>query len=211
MSSTQHGLGPTRAKVLALLQSAPVPLQVTEVADELGLHKNSARFHLDALVDSSYARRQTVAAGQPGRPPLACSATSEAPTMTNLHLLEVTQVLLAQFVAPAENALTRAEQAGRTWGAGIATQDASPADAFGDLVDHLAERGFGTSHDVTTSTLTFARCPFRASIDPEQLPFICAMHQGFLDGYLEASRSGLTAGRIDIGPRTCRAEVTMSA
>lgn len=207
MASGAHGLGPTRAKVLTLLQASPGPIQAIEVAEQLDLHKNSARFHLDALVAAGYAERSTADTGQLGRPPLLFAASGNAPSMSDLHLLEVTEVLLAQFVTPAPDASTRAEAAGRQWGTDVAAEDDSSDDLFEDLVEHLAERGFGTSHDPAAGTLIFGRCPFRDSISAEQLPMMCAMHQGFLDGYLDTSGSGLKAGRLQIGPVTCTAEI----
>lgn len=109
MTNTPHGLGPTRARVLGLLQAATEPTSVVEVADELGLHKNSARFHLDALVDAGYAERAVNATGTQGRPPLVFSATSEAPSISNLHLTELVQVLISSFIEPTDDARARAE------------------------------------------------------------------------------------------------------
>lgn len=190
-----HGLGPTRTRVLSLLQSTSDPLTVGAVADELELHKNSARFHLDALVDAGYAQRSTEPSGRTGRPPLLYTATSEAPTITNAHLLELTTVLLDEFVAGEEDGAERALAAGRRWGR--QTQGEPTVEA---LKDQLARRGFGVLQD--GDELTFTRCPFRDSIAPEQMHLVCAVHQGLLDGFVEGS--DIEVGDIEVGPRTCR-------
>lgn len=203
MISTPHGLGPTRARVLAFLQSASDPVSVIDVANELGLHKNSARFHLDALVEAGYVERAVNATGSQGRPPLVFTATSEAPSISNLHLTELVQVLISSFVQPTPAAFDLAEKAGRTWGAGVAAQEDQSGVALNDLATHLGERGFGTILD--DETVTFTRCPFRATIAPEQLPLVCAMHRGFLDGFLEESGTDLETGELTIGPRICTA------
>lgn len=52
-------LGESRARVLDLLRSAGLPLGVQEVAEQAGLHPNTARFHLDALVDAGLAARES--------------------------------------------------------------------------------------------------------------------------------------------------------
>src|SRR6516162_10291049 len=50
-------LGRSRARVLELLREAAAPLGVQEVAERCGLHPNTARFHLDALVAAGLAIR----------------------------------------------------------------------------------------------------------------------------------------------------------
>ena len=61
----------------------------------------------------------------------------------------------------------------------------------------------GSAPSPSGTQLTFTRCPFRAEVGLQELPIVCAIHQGFVDGYLEASASGMVAGRIDVGPRLC--------
>ncbi len=206
MTSTPHGLGPTRTRVLALLQAATEPRSVIDVADELGLHKNSARFHLDALVESGFAEREVSATGTQGRPPLVFTATSEAPTIGNLHLTELVQVLISSFVEPTAEAFPLAERAGRTWGGSVASQEESPDPDLDGLAIHLGERGFGTVNE--DGCLSFTRCPFRATVTSRQLPLVCAMHKGFLDGYLAESGSDLVTAELEVGPELCRATFT---
>lgn len=202
MAATNHGLGPTRARVLALLQSSGAAMSVTDVADQLELHKNSARFHLDALVQSGFAERSVEATGLQGRPPLMFTATDNSPTMSNVHLLELTDVLLTSFVAPSPDAHARAEQAGHDWGSNlVAAEGVTPEVAFDELVRHLGQRGFTTV--LEGDTMTFTRCPFRNTVSPATLPLLCTMHRGFLNGYLSASDTGRESGTIAVGPLRC--------
>ena len=39
-----------RRDVLRVLKAAPGPMSITAIADELGVHPNTVRFHLDTLV-----------------------------------------------------------------------------------------------------------------------------------------------------------------
>lgn len=57
------GESPGRRKVLDPLRTAPGPLGVTEAAGRLGLHPDTVRFHLDALVAEGRAER-TAEAGE---------------------------------------------------------------------------------------------------------------------------------------------------
>lgn len=199
-SDTQlNPLGPTRSQVLALLQRTPDHLTVPDIADVLGLHRNSARFHLDALVEAGYAERAPGPPAGQGRPPMLYSATRQAPTVSNTHLLELTSILLQHFVAKSPDGITVGQAAGRDWGASSIT-DGAGSDILDGLTAHLAERGFGTLRE--DDQLCFTRCPFRESI-AAQLPFVCAIHQGFIDGYLEASSGDLTAGKLRVGETVC--------
>ena len=187
--------------MLALLEKSAEPLSVGQVAVDLGVHKNSARFHLDALVDVGYARRAAAAPKTQGRPPLLYSATSEAPSMGNVHLLELVNLLLTEVLAESEDSASIGERAGRRWGAALA-DPTTPADRVtDDLTTHLAERGFGIRRE--GEDLCFTRCPFRNAIDPARLPIVCAIHQGLLDGYMDASAGTWVADPITIGPQVC--------
>ena len=200
-TTQQHGLGPTRARVLSLLQGATAPQSVSDIAEELGLHRNSARFHLDALVTAGYAERAVVTSGAQGRPPLLYAATQASPTLSSTHLLELTDVLLSHVrdISPDAEASTR--DAGRLWGARVAVDGMAPDEVVDELTRHLAERGFGTERD--GDTLTFRRCPFRDTVGGKRLPLVCAIHQGVLDGYLDATGAGLEAGELEVNPSTC--------
>ena len=61
-------LGRSRASVLDMLLAADAPLGVREVAQQMGLHPNTARFHLEALVDAGLAVREAEERDTPGRP-----------------------------------------------------------------------------------------------------------------------------------------------
>ncbi|MFT3887712.1 MAG: helix-turn-helix domain-containing protein [Arachnia sp.] len=205
-TTQQHGLGPTRARVLSLLQGATAPKSVSDIAEELGLHRNSARFHLDALVSSGYAERSVGASGAQGRPPLLYAATAAAPTLSSTHLLELADILLAHVAASSPDAPTSTREAGRAWGARLAEAGTPPCQAMAALTQHLAERGFGTELD--GETLVFRRCPFRDALPGGRMPLVCAIHQGFLDGFLAASGDDLHAGELEIGDEICTVAIT---
>ena len=81
MSRTDPGparFGVSRSRVLAALQDAGGPLDVTEVAKLVGLHVNTARFHLDGLVEVGAADREVERREQPGRPRLLYRARPNA-------------------------------------------------------------------------------------------------------------------------------------
>src|ERR1700751_2972816 len=72
-------LGRSRADVLDMLRAAGGTLGVREVAHQLGLHPNTARFHLEGLVAAGLAARATEDRETPGRPRIAYRAVADDP------------------------------------------------------------------------------------------------------------------------------------
>ena len=209
VTTRSHGLGPTRARVLALLQTAASPMTIAEVATQLGLHQNSSRFHLEALVTAGYVIRNWAGTGGPGRPSMRYHATAESPEMHHVHLLELAQTLLGQLSLLSPDPQASATDAGRAWGGQLAAYEQYshkiPELTITDLIRHLGERGFTTTRDDTG--LCFQRCPFRGAIRDDLLPLVCAVHQGFLDGFLEDTR--VRSGPLEIGDQTCRVDLSV--
>src|SRR2546429_6173268 len=72
-------LGRSRADVLDMLRAADAPLGVREVAQRMGLHPNTARFHLEALTEAGLAVRETEDRETPGRPRIGYPAAADGP------------------------------------------------------------------------------------------------------------------------------------
>jgi DNA-binding Lrp family transcriptional regulator len=58
-----------RRDVLRLLRDAGGPISIAEIADRLGIHANTARFHLESLVRNGQVERSIADPDSPGRPP----------------------------------------------------------------------------------------------------------------------------------------------
>lgn len=59
-----------REQILQLLREADAALDLTSVADRIGLHRNTARFHLESLVAAGQVEQVATPLGARGRPPL---------------------------------------------------------------------------------------------------------------------------------------------
>src|SRR5215468_4440510 len=132
-------LGRSRARVLELLREAAAPLGVQEVAERCGLHPNTARFHLDALVAAGLAtrdhgRRPNLAVGSPGRPRrparlgrpaigyrAAGGDRPGAPAGERRYRL-LAEMLASLIAGVLPDPAATAEQAGREWGRYLAEQ-----------------------------------------------------------------------------------------
>ena len=109
-------LGRSRADVLDLLRAADGPLGVREVAQRTGLHPNTARFHLEALVEAGLAARETENRETPGRPRIDYRAVADRPAGQRRYRLlaeMLTSLIAGTMPAPGR----AAEEAGREWGA----------------------------------------------------------------------------------------------
>lgn len=198
-----HGLGRTCAQVLQLLQSSTQPLTVVEIAESMHLHKNSVRFHLDSLIEMGFASRSKEHTGAQGRPRLAYFAAEDSPIMKDESLLDLFQVILRNFVMPLPDAEARAHDAGVSWGANIAAQEAPSRKGANQLESvgaMMTEQGFTCRRD--GDSITFTRCPYLlAAVDEAEMVAICALHHGMVTGYVNHNDPSIAPDDVVMEPR----------
>ena len=194
-------LGQRRADVLDLLRAARSPVGVREIADRTGLHPNTARFHLDALVDAGLATRASQARAAPGRPSMAYQAVEGgAPGRRQYRLLaEMLASLIAVVLAqPGEAAV----EAGREWGRYITERPApfqrtNARGAVEGLAATLRELGFAPEAvaDGAGYQLRLRQCPFREVAEVHQ-DVVCQLHLGLMQGALDQMRAPVTVAGL---------------
>ncbi|WDO04642.1 helix-turn-helix domain-containing protein [Streptomyces murinus] len=108
---------PRRRAVLDVLRAAPAPLGVTETAERLGVHPNTVRFHLDALVAEGLVERRAEASTGPGRPRTVYTVRPGMDRGGARGYLLLARMLLSRWTSadPAE-AREQARETGREWG-----------------------------------------------------------------------------------------------
>ena len=121
MSEDTAPLGRSRAGVLDMLLAADAPLGVREVAQQMGLHPNTARFHLEALVDAGLAVREAEERDTPGRPRIGYLAVAEGPAGQRRYRL-LAEMLTSLIAGTMPDPVAAAEEAGREWGAYLTEQ-----------------------------------------------------------------------------------------
>lgn len=169
-------LGATRSAVLDVIADRG-PVSVAAIADELGLHPNSVRDHLDHLLDSGHLRRVRAEVQGRGRPAwLYELAAAAQPGGSSAVVAALAAHLQATFPDPAREGRAAGRAHGRTQESDIPALMASFAPE---------DRGAGT--------LLLTRCPVldAARAHPD---VVCALHLGLVEGALEA------AGRRDVTP-----------
>jgi predicted ArsR family transcriptional regulator len=210
-------LGRSRADVLDMLRAADGPLGVREVAQRMRLHPNTARFHLEALVEAGLAVRETEDRETPGRPRIGYQATADGPPGRRRYrlLAEMLTTLIAGTVPdPAE----AAEEAGREWGAYLTEQPlpyqrVTAAQAIAKLTAIMEELGFAPQPEAGADggqyRLCLRQCPFR-EVAQRHKDVICSLHLGLMRGALSRMRAPVTADRLDpfVEPSLCVARLT---
>ena len=209
-------LGPSRARVLDLLRAAGSPLGVKEVADRAGLHSNTARFHLDALVEAGLAARAPLARSTPGRPSMAYQAIEGGGAAGRRRyrlLAEMLTTMIAGVMPKPDKAAT---EAGREWGRYLTEQPPpyqrlEAGEAIERLTASLEEIGFAPEAvaEGTRYQLRLRQCPFREVAQNHQ-EVVCSLHFGLMQGALAQMRAPVTADRLQpfAEPSLCIAYLT---
>lgn len=214
-SEDSSPLGRSRADVLDMLRAADTPLGAREVAQRMGLHPNTARFHLEGLVEAGMAVRETEERETPGRPRIGYRATAEGPGGRRRYRL-LSEMLTSLIAATMPEPGDAAERAGREWGAYLTEQPPpyqrpSAGEAVARLTATMEELGFTPQPDVGGGQyrLNLRQCPFReVAVAHEQV--ICSLHLGLMRGALDRMRAPLTADRLEplVEPSLCIARLS---
>ena len=210
-------LGESRARVLDLVRAAGRPLGVQEVAEQAGLHPNTARFHLDALVAAGLAAREPRPRETPGRPSMLYQVTdNDGPTGQRRYRLLAE--MLTSMIGVMPESSEAAVEAGREWGRYLTEQPppyqrSDAREAIEKMAATLAEIGFAPeiAADGDGYRLRLRQCPFREVAERHQ-DVVCALHLGLMRGILEQLRAPATAGRLlpFAEPSACVAELSVS-
>jgi predicted ArsR family transcriptional regulator len=195
-------LGHSRGRVLELLRAAGGPAGVREVADEAGLHPNTARFHLDALVEAGLATREPRPRETPGRPAMAYRATDgDRPAGQRRYRL-LAEMLTSMIAGMMPGHGEAAVEAGREWGRYLTGQvppyeRRDVGQAIESLRATLEEIGFAPEFLAQDGgyRLRLRQCPFREVAEQHQ-DVVCALHLGLMQGVLAQLRAPVTAGSL---------------
>jgi|SRR5215469_188547 len=204
-------LGRSRSDVLDMVSGSDGPIGVREVAQRMGLHPNTARFHLEALVEAGLAVREAEERETPGRPRIGYRAVADAPLGRRRYRL-LAEMLTSMIAATMPEPATAAEEAGREWGAYLTEQPPpyqrlSADEAIEKLTEILAEMGFSPQREAGDDDqyrIGLRQCPFREVAQHHQ-DVICSLHLGLMRGALSQMRVPVSADRLDpfVEPSLC--------
>ncbi|MGH3376381.1 MAG: helix-turn-helix transcriptional regulator [Actinoallomurus sp.] len=209
--SSASALGESRSRVLTVLQDAGKPLAVSDVAHRVGLHANTARFHLDALVQAGQAERATEERVHRGRPRVLYAARPETGRGGQRSYRLLAEILTSYVAAETPQPTQAARKAGEAWGRYLADrpppfQQVDTETATEHLIGTLDAIGFAPEA-VTAGDerqILLHRCPFREVAEVHR-DVVCSIHLGLMRGLLAAFDAPVDAERLDpfVKPDLC--------
>lgn len=188
-----------RGAVLEALRATDAPLGVTELAERLGIHPNTARFHLDALVVQGLVDRSLEAPSGRGRPRTVHAPHPGMDRGGRRQYQLLAKILLNQL-STSPDAGTAAEAAGREWGGYLVEHLPPPrrptaVEATQRLTAMMDELGFAPEPD-GEATIRLRHCPF-LELAEEHSATLCPLHLGLMRGALSELRAPVTAASLE--------------
>lgn len=205
--------GASRVRVLEFLRAAARPLSAPEVADQVGLHPNTVRLHLERLADAGLVERTTEHRAGPGRPRLLFAAVPEPTRADEGESYRTLAGILAGQLAQGPAATAEAVQAGAMWARSLPDElrgrTPSTAQQATDQLVHLMDRlGFAPAHPAAGEPIELRYCPFGdvASRHPD---VVCGVHLGLIEAVLDDLGAPLRAARLEpfAAPGICLAHL----
>ena len=176
----------TRYAIYVELARTSTARSTQEIADELGLHPNTVRPHLERMRDVGLLAVETDSRGTVGRPQHRYRVAPGAPSLgiepPSWQVLARMLADVAAFMAPeAVDVVAMGTEQGRA-----AADRRHSMRCIDALNDSLAELGFdpASGEDGPVTTIAFTNCPFRdlAEAYPD---IVCNLHRGFIEGFVE--------------------------
>ncbi len=209
-------LGQSRERVLTVLQNSPEPLGVGDIAQQVDLHSNTARFHLDALVEAGLALRISEDRELPGRPRALYAASPDSGHAGRRSYRLLAEILTSYLAGQTKQPTRSALAAGEAWGHFLAERPqpfrrTTAAEATTQLLNTLA--GIGFAPEAVTRgrqrQILLHHCPFREAAEQHR-EVVCSIHLGLMRGLLAELDAPLDATRLDpfVQPTLCIAQLT---
>lgn len=193
-------------------------MTIVAIAEVLGVHPNTVRFHLDSLVGDGQVEQVEPGRKGPGRPPLLFRAVRQMDRGGARHY-QVLAEILTMALAGEKDPSAKALAAGRAWGRQLdpgghaVPEDAeSPEQAIGHLVDVLDRLGFAPERRRADGAqqLGLRHCPF-LEVAENRSSVVCPVHLGLMQGALETWGAPVAVERLDafVEPDLCLAHLEL--
>ncbi|HET7476364.1 MAG TPA: helix-turn-helix domain-containing protein [Dermatophilaceae bacterium] len=203
-------------------------LTAQDLAEHLGLHVSTVRFHLDQLVAAGLLRtlsRRQDGAGRPAKLYAVDHGSLEGVAVEASHEL-LAGLLVQTFAGQQLGQQQSPEEAGRRWSIERAARvgghagDHGPARTagqwlgkIGQMVDLLREWGYtpevATMNNGRTAHVALYDCPF-LPLARTHTAVVCGIHRGLIKGAMESVGEQSTHVGLQplVGPRQCVAALT---
>lgn len=176
---------PTRAQLFKLLGQMGRPAATVELAEQLGLHPNGVRMHLERLAQDGLLLRERQP--QPrGRPRDVWKIAPDARPGGRAPSAYADLVRwLARATGSGSGGLRAIEAAGREIGRELAcSQGTAGEDAFQTTLTSLGFQPKVKARAGERVTICLGNCPYRDAVRENQ-PVVCTLHRGITRGLLD--------------------------
>ena len=194
--------GARRHQILEAIYRSPAPLGASEIAAQVGIHPNTARFHLGALMAEGVIERMVEEPCGPGRPRAVYRARPGMARGGERRYQVLAEILLGCFTGAASG--HAAADAGYAWGEHVIGraapfQQVSQAEAISRVLVLLDELAFApetlATGDDLPARVRLRHCPF-LELAEHHRDIICPLHLGLIRGAFAGLASPVTATEL---------------
>lgn len=199
--------------MLHTVQGQPEPVTLSALTAATGLHANTLREHLDALVLAGLAQRHRAQPSGRGRPAWLYEATEPASGREGSEYVGLAVTLASFLSRTSDSPRQDAIAAGTEWGHDLARARSETGTSGGEtgrrrMVELLADIGFAPRTDDRHPVVRLTRCPLLEAA--HQYPdVVCGVHLGIVRGAL--AEYGVNPSGTDLvpfaEPGACRLEL----
>lgn len=190
-----------REAIVAALRDVPAGLGTNVIAERVGLHPNTVRWHLGRLADQGLVRSAPEHRRSRGRPSIVHRLTPDGVAAGRDEYRMLATMLTAALASDPEGA-HRAYATGVEWGKALSA--ANPDASVASLLD-----GEGFAAGQSGDRIEMRRCPFYALAETDPR-VVCTLHHGIIDGALAETGSPRRVERLDafVEPSLCIARLS---
>lgn len=208
---------PNRRHLLRLLDDAKVPSEVGALSEQVGLHPNTVRDHLELLSQAGLVEHTPEKRTRPGRPRMLYNAAPRETRSPGAEGYRFLAEVLASFIeATVDHPVAAAEKAGRVWGRYMVDRpapflQAALSQVVEQLVTALAELGFAPEERQQEKGILIRLhdCPFR-DLARTRGDVVCSVHLGILRGMAEELGGSVSVDDLQpfVEPSLCIAHLS---
>jgi predicted ArsR family transcriptional regulator len=190
-------------------------MSIVAIAEVLGVHPNTVRFHLDGLLGDGQIEQVEPGRTRPGRPALMFQAVRQMDRGGARRYHMLAEILL-EAIGAEKDSSAKALAAGRAWGRRL---ESSPGDATSSdtavehLVDVLDGLGFAPERRRRGGELQIGlrHCPF-LELAEHRTSIVCPVHLGLMQGALQTWGAPVAVERLDafVEPDLCVAHLELA-
>jgi predicted ArsR family transcriptional regulator len=190
-----------------VIHRSPAPLGASDIAGQAGIHPNTARFHLGALMADGVIERMVEEPSGPGRPRVVYRARPGTARGGERRYRVLAEILLC-YLASATSGRSAAEaaaEAGRAWGEHVIPRAApfhqvGRAEAVTRVLAMLDELAFAPEtvtgeEDDLPGQVRLRHCPF-LELAEHHSDIVCSLHLGLIQGAFAGLASPVTASEL---------------